>query len=74
MKKRKPVIRLFLLKNYATISAILFAIAGFILIGIAGWVIDINGTIIPSVHIPLFITALVSGLLGFGLNWIYDEN
>ena len=72
-RKRKPVVRLFLIKHYATISATLIAIAAIILVGIAGWIIDADGTLMP-IHTPLLITAAILGILGFGLIWIYNDD
>ena len=72
-RKRKPVIRLFLIKHYATISVILLSVAALIIAGIAGWIIDDNGTLMP-IHTPLIIIAAILGILGFGLIWIYDED
>ena len=72
-KRRKPVVRRFLKKNYELLSTILIGIALVVLIGIGGYMIDANGTLLP-IHTPMIISAVISALLGFGLIWIYKED
>ena len=70
--KRKSIVRRFLKTNYQAISGTLLCIALLVLIGIGGYLIDADGTLLP-IHTPMMISAVISALLGFGLIWIYNE-
>lgn len=69
---RKSVVRRFLKNNYEMISGILLVYTLFVIIGIATSIIDMDSTLLP-IHIPMIISAVITGLLGAGLVWIYRE-
>ena len=71
-RKRKPVIRRFLKRNYQVLSVLLISAALTVVLGIGGHIIDMDGSFLP-IHVPMIIGAAISAFLGYGLIWIYGE-